>query len=204
MEEAGFRTIDINVFEQSFRKTLEEIMPHILKRVEKISAVYLGNTEYDILMTDTDAAYCFILGVFAGTIFFASRSVEMAINREDRMQEERMKSRWKWITLSRKALKTAQDKGLPVEHLLNTEEISLDNDPVFVVRRNKVVHGDTEGYKETTGFYRTTDFTKPYKLPIAPSEDDACDQLTKSRRFLIDWAESGSTHIAKDVRFVSG
>jgi len=33
-------------------------------------------------MTDTDAAYSFVLGLFGATIFFASRVVEMAMNRD--------------------------------------------------------------------------------------------------------------------------
>ena len=109
----------------------------------------------------------------------------------------------KWLTLNRKVIKDARINGLPVDLLLNTEEVGLERDPAFVLRRNKVVHGDTEGYMEATGFYRTIDFTKPYKLPVAPSEDQACDQLTKSRKFLIKWVESGSVHTPKSGHFVS-
>jgi hypothetical protein len=116
------RAIDIDVFERSFRKTLEEIFPHILERANKIGTAYLRNTEYDILMTDTDAAYTFILGIFAGTIFFASRSVEMAINKDARMHEEKMKSPRKWLTLSRKVLIDSRLRCLPVDALLNSEE----------------------------------------------------------------------------------
>jgi hypothetical protein len=199
--EEGFRAINIEVFQRSFRKTFEEIMPHILERTKKIGAVYLGNIDHDIVMTDTDAAYSFVLGVFGATIFFASRAVEMAINKDGRMQERRTKSPWEWLTLSRKVLKEARANGLPVDLLLNAEEVRLECDPVFVLRRNKVVHGDTEGYKEATGFYRTTDFTKPYELPVAPSEDEACDQLIKSRKFLIEWIKSGSTHVPKGTEF---
>jgi len=203
MREAGFRPLNMEAFERSFRKTLEEIMPHILGRAEKIGAVYLGNIEYDIVRTDTDAAYSFIFALFDASIFFASRAVEMAINKDGRMQEKRMKCTRKWLTLSRKVLKEARANGLPVDALLNTDEVRLDCDPVFVLRRNKVVHGDIEGYKEATGFYRTTDFTQPYKLPVAPSEDETYDQLAKSRRFLIEWVASGSTHTPKSARFVS-
>jgi hypothetical protein len=194
----------MEVFKRSFRKTLQEIMPHMVERAKRIGAVYLGNIDYEMVQTDTDAAYSFVLGVFGAAIFFASRAVEMAMNKDGRMQERRMKSPWTWLTLSRKALKEARANGLPVDLLLNAEEVRLDCDPVFVVRRNKVVHGDIEGYKEATGFYRTTDFTKPYKLPVAPSEEEAFDQLTKSRKFLIEWVESSSTHIPKSARFVSG
>jgi hypothetical protein len=193
----------MEVFKRSFRKTLQEIMPHIVERAKRIGAVYLGNIDYEMVQTDTDAAYSFVLGVFGAAIFFASRAVEMAMNKDGRMQERRMKSPWRWLTLSRKALKEARANALPVDLLLNAEEVGLDCDPVFVVRRNKVVHGDIEGYKEATGFYRTTDFTKPYKLPVAPSEEEAFDQLTKSRKFLIEWVESSSTHIPKSARFVS-
>jgi hypothetical protein len=114
----------------------------------------------------------------------------MAINKDERMQEERTKSRWGWLTLTRNTLIGARLKGLPVASLLNADAICLNCDPVFVSRRNKIAHGDIEGYKEATGFYRTTDFTQPYKLPVAPSEEEAYDQLTKSRQFLIEWAES--------------
>jgi hypothetical protein len=67
----------------------------------------------------------------------------------------------------------------------------------------KIIHGDLEGYKEVTGFYRRTDFTKPHRLLVAPSEEDAYDQLTKSRKFLVQWVSDGSRNIPKDVRFVS-
>ena len=103
-------------------------------------------------------------------------------------QEEKTKSRWNWLTLNREYLTKARGNGLPVDMLLDYEEAKLDSDPVFVVRRNKVVHGDIESYKEATGFYKITDFTKPYTLPVAPSEDEACDQIRKSRDFLIQWA----------------
>jgi hypothetical protein len=163
---------------------MEEIMPHILERVKKIGAVNLGDIDHDIVMTDTDAAYSFVLGLFAATIFFASRAVEMAINTDDRMRSEEKTSRRKWLNLNRESLRKARDNGLPVNALFDTAEAGLDSDPVFVARRNKIAHGDIEGYKEATGFYQTTDFTKPYKLPVAPSEDEAYDQLTKSRAFL--------------------
>jgi len=182
--------IDIEVFRQSFSTTIQEIMPHILKRAEKIGAVYLGGVDSDIMQTDTDAAYSFALGIFAGTIFFSSRAVEMAINKDSRMQEEKTKSRWNWLTLNREFLTRARGNGLPVDMLLDYEEAKLDSDPVFVVRRNKVVHGDIESYKEATGFYKITDFTKPYTLPVAPSEDEAYDQIRKSRDFLIQWVRS--------------
>lgn len=201
--DVGHYPIDIQAFRQSFLKTVEDVMPYILERTKKIGHVSLGSIDYDIIQTDTDAAYSFIFGIFAATIFFASRAVEMAINKDARMQEEKMNYDWKWLSLSRRSLKEAQVRGLPVGPLLNPEEVGLDSDPVFVIRRNKVVHGDIEGYKEATGFYRVTDFTKPYKLPVAPSEDDAYDQFIKSRRFLIEWVKMGSTHVPKSARFVS-
>jgi len=187
-EKARRQPIDVEVFRQSFSRTIEEIMPHVLKRVEKIGAVYLGRVDSDIMQTDTDAAYSFALGIFAATIFFSSRAVEMAINQDRSMQEEKTKSPWNWLTLSRVVLRKARDNGLPIDLLLSDQEVELDSDPVFVVRRNKVVHGDIEGYKEATGFYKMTDFTKPYKLPVAPSEDEAYDQIMKSRDFLVRWA----------------
>jgi len=199
----GHYPIDIQAFRQSFLKTVEDMMPYILERTRRIGYVSLGIIDYDIMQTDIDAAYSFIFGIFAATIFFASRAVEMAINKDARMQEEKTNYDWKWLSLSRKALKEAQARGLPVGLLINPEEAGLDCDPIFVIRRNKVVHGDIEGYKEATGFYRVTDFTKPYKLPVAPSEDDAYDQLIKSRRFLIEWVKMGSTQVPKRARFVS-
>jgi len=198
----GFHLIDVKAFEQSFRKNLEEIMPHMLERAERIGAVFLANVEYDIVRTDTDAAYSFVFGLFDASIFFASRAVEMAINRDDRMQQGRTESQWKWLTLGRKVLKKARTNGLPIGALLDAEELPLETDPAFVIRRNKVVHGDIEGYKEATGFYRTTDFTKPFKSPVAPSEDETYDQLVKSRKFLVEWSESGSLHIPRGARFI--
>jgi len=199
----GHLSIDIEAFKQSFLKTIEEIMPHILERARRIGYVNLGNTDHDIVQTDIDASYSFILGIFAATIFFASRAVEMAINMDARMQDEKAKYSWNWLSLSRRVLKEAQSRGLPVGLLLDSEERELDRDPVFVSRRNKVIHGDLQGYKEATGFYRVTDFNVPYRLPVAPSEDDAYDQLNKSRSYLMEWVKTGSTYIPKNARFVS-
>ena len=88
-------------------------------------------------MTDTDAAYTFLRNLCRHN-FLCFWPVEMAINKDDRMQEERMKSAWKWLTLSRKVLSDAHLRCLPVSMLLNSEEV--DRDCVFVLRRNKVVH----------------------------------------------------------------
>lgn len=196
MNEARYLPIDIQKFEESFNKTVKDIMPYILDRARKIGHVYLGSVDYSIVVTDSEAAYSFTLGLFAAGIFFASRAVEMVISIDNRMQEEKKKSHWQWITLNRNYLKKAQDHGLPVESLLNSDELELNSDPIFIIRRNKVAHGDIEGYKGSTGFYQTTDFTKPYKLPMAPSEDDAYDQLSKSRNFLIKWANQDRSSVA--------
>ncbi len=198
----GVSPLDIRVFEMNFRKNLEDTMPHFLERASRIGAVNLGGIDYSIMITDNEAAYSFVLGLYAATIFFASRTIEMAINNDARMREERLKTPLKWLFLNRNVLKQAQDNGLPINLLLNTEELKLNSNPIFVIRRNKVIHGDIEGYKEVTGFYQTTDFTKPYKLPVAPSEEDAYDQLTKSRKFLIQWIKSGSTSTPKNARFI--
>jgi len=178
-------------------------MPHILQRVRSIGGVYLGNAPLSIMVTDTEAAYSFVLELYAAAIFFDSRAVEMAINMDSRMQEQKSRSDREWLNLTLDVLKDARDQGLPVKLLLNTDEVEFDHKPIFVSRRNKIIHGDLEGYKEVTGFYRTTDFTKPYRLPVAPGEEDAYDQLTKSRKFRIQWTREGSTNIPKNARFVS-
>jgi len=192
--------LDIQEFERSFSNNLKELMPQILERAARIGHVDLGDIDFDLWQAYTDTSYSFILGFFAATVFFASRAVEMAINKDARMQDERMKSERKWLSLNRRVLKEARIMGLPADLLLDSDEVKLENDPLFIVRRNKVVHGDTEGYKDATGFYKVTDFTKSYRLPVAPSEEDAYDQLVKSRRFMIGWTRLGSPHVPKNAR----
>jgi len=63
-------------------------------------SVSLGDADYGIVLTDAEAAYSFVLGLFVATIFFASRAVEVAIDMDDRMTGEKETSRWKWLTLS--------------------------------------------------------------------------------------------------------
>jgi len=77
----------MQVFEPLFRKTMEELMPQILERAKKIGAVNLGNIEHSIWMTDSEAAYSFIFGLYTATVFFASRAVEMAINMDVRISQ---------------------------------------------------------------------------------------------------------------------
>jgi len=88
MSEARHLPIDIQKFERSFNKTVKDLMPNILDRAGKIGHVYL-NVDYNIMITNTEAAYSFTLGLFAAEIFFASRAVEMVINMDNRMEEEK-------------------------------------------------------------------------------------------------------------------
>jgi len=205
-------------FGPRFNRTLIEIMPEMLRRAERIGYVNLHDVDSEIVQTDIDAAYSFVFGLYAATIFFASRAVEMAINADSRMRELKESDHQKWLNLNRKNLREARDKGLPICCLLSAgENALLDNSeggskcpnhgerkrqPIFLERRNKLVHGDMIGYRKATGFYDARfDVTMAYD-PRAPTEDDACDQLTKSRSFLIQWAESGHANpIRKGVFF---
>jgi len=205
-------------FGPRFSRTLTEIMPDMLRRAERIGYVNLHDVDSEIVQTDIDATYSFIFGLYAATIFFASRAVEMAINTDPRMRELKELEHQKWLNLNRRNLREARDRGIPIGCLLDAgENVLLDNSeggskcpnhkegkkqPIFLERRNKLVHGDMAGYRKATGFYDAPfDVTMPYD-PMAPTEDDTCDQLTKSRSFLIQWAESGYANpIRKGVFF---
>lgn len=143
------------------------------------------------------AKNCYIKGIWAGTIQFASSTVERAFNLDSRMQLVRAKqqsckrknaSRSNWLMLNRTILQEAKKRGLPVETLLGDSE-SLEVGIIkFIERRNKIAHGD----------YNTYMIPVPHKFPndqhftaklIADTKliEDAKDQFTKCSAFIEAW-----------------
>lgn len=82
---------------------------------------------------------------YLASILFSSIGVETYLNSDKRLEDYKVSTKYKWITLNLEAIKKARDKGLPVFELLDDSEISLRNTPIFCIRRNKILHGDIEG-----------------------------------------------------------
>jgi hypothetical protein len=136
---------------------------------------------------------CLAVGLYEPSVLFASISAECILNHDLRLEGERQKQNRKWLELNWRNLKTANEKGLPTEILLNPgETFAKDSNIEFVTRRNKVAHGDLEGYysmypakfdPEIFGNSDQFDFGHN-----KPSRVHALDQINKAKNFIIGWA----------------
>ena len=127
------------------------------------------------------------------TILFCSIGVEVYLNDDKRLEEYKMKQRDKWIGLNKQSLSVARDKGLPVNELLDASEIPLLNNPIYCIRRNKILHGDIEGLsmaKDDVNFPEITIMKQKIDDVVLTGyifegEIAAYDQLLKFQKFII-------------------
>jgi hypothetical protein len=137
---------------------------------------------------------CLAVGLYEPSVLFASISTECILNHDLRLEEERQNQNRKWLELNWKNLKIAHEKGLPTETLLNSgETLAKDSNIEFVARRNKVAHGDLEGYYniypakfDPEIFGNNDQFDFGYNKP---SREHALDQINKAKNFIVDWAK---------------
>jgi len=97
------------------------------------------------------------------------------------------------MTFARKAkmISHAKEMGLPVEKLMDNTEMEREpREWIFVVRRNKVAHGDVHGYPHPQGriIFKTPRVIHQMDwFGSVVNASDAYDQLDKSLCFLIAW-----------------
>ena len=90
---------------------------------------------------------CLAVGLYEPAVLFASISVECVINHDTRLERLRQTEPNNWINLNWINLKHAYENGLPTRLLLNEDETFRKGANIkFIKRRNKVAHGDIEGY----------------------------------------------------------
>lgn len=137
---------------------------------------------------------CLAVGLYEPSVLFASISVECILNHDMRLEQFRQNMSYTWIDLNWQNLKYAHDNGLPTNLLLNVGETFSAN-MEFVMRRNKVAHGDIEGYSNMyPAFFDkglANDMFDEVLFDIGnsrPSKEHALGQIEKAKRFIVEWA----------------
>lgn len=136
---------------------------------------------------------CLAVGLYDPSVLFASIAVECVLNHDLRLEELRQNEPYKWIDLNWKNLKRAHEKGLPTHLLLKENETFEEPSSIeFVNRRNKVAHGDIEGYSNMypPAFQKDAFQNDAFQFGHErPSKQHALDQIEKSKRFIVEWAK---------------
>lgn len=142
------------------------------------------------------AVDCLGGSLFAPAVLFASISVESALNHDMRLDAFRTSKDDKaWISLSWRNLRYANEVGLPTKLLLDEGE-SFDKECKirFAERRNKIAHGDFQGFSNIKSEIGDLVLFGPkptdtQEIPARePNDRHAIDQINKARQFLIEWA----------------
>jgi hypothetical protein len=143
---------------------------------------------------------CYIKGILAGTVQFASTAVERAINLDVRMRSARTKQLRQlrqrnspnptdWLTLMPHNLREARTYKIPVEKLLDENESIEKGDPLptFIDRRNRIAHGDYSGYLIEISNPLPDGQKYKHEILVNIPEADALDQLRKCSAFIETW-----------------
>jgi hypothetical protein len=163
----------------------------LLRNAISVTGLRLDDDIYGI---HGDAVRSFLCRDFLPSIFYSSIGVEMYLNKDKRLKNSESLRRWNgWVNLNREALVEADKLGLPVAELLGESEKKLleegkGSDPSFILRRNKILHGDFRGLM-TKELPEVTQIGK--KLgegdysAILNTQEAAFDQLLKFQKLLM-------------------
>ncbi|GEM_PF-3970008 len=170
----------------------ETIILHIERNPQEFKIVERV-TDIGITSSWFCAIDCLAVGLYDPSILFASISVECILNHDLRLEKERQNMSYKWLDLNWQNLKIANDNGLPTDMLLNQGEFfSKESTIEFIIRRNKVAHGDLEGYYQIyPGSFDKEHFDSEF-FDVGysrPSKQHALDQIEKAKNFIVSWAQ---------------
>ncbi|OLB92581.1 MAG: hypothetical protein AUH25_00210 [Thaumarchaeota archaeon 13_1_40CM_38_12] len=156
------------------------------RRAKEMGVVYfdarskLANIPFQYLW---EAGRCYTLGYYISTISLCPAIVEYTWNVDPRLKEINsfIKSIDGWITLGWKNLLVCREKGLPVDELLESDEIknitTMNTNPRFIDIRNKIDHDEVSKYFKGS-------------LPVTYStiaEIEAGLQLTRTQKYFVEW-----------------
>lgn len=152
----------------------------------------------DYLSCLNEASETFIEGRYIPSLLLASLSVEWVLISELRPSATAVK-RPPGLA---KMISRVKERGLPVEKLADKTETEREpREWVFVVRRNKVAHGDIHGYPRQQGRIM-------FKMPriihqmdwfdSVVNASDAYDQLSKALHFLLTWRRCTVGKVRRD------
>lgn len=135
------------------------------------------------------ALNCLTVSLYDPSVLFSSISVECILNHDIRLEKLRQSQSYEWIDLNWKNLAGAFYEGLPVKLLMNSDDKFERYGIEFVERRNKVAHGDLEGYRKNYPGHFDVHYGDNFDVGHSrPSKEHALDQLEKAKKFIIEWA----------------
>ncbi|MEO9277473.1 MAG: hypothetical protein ABI340_06825 [Nitrososphaera sp.] len=161
-------------------------MEHYNKRAKEIGLVYFDNRSrlatvpFQYLW---EAGRCYVLGFYISTISLCGAIIEYTWNADPRLKEITSFNRANdnWITLGWRNFLICRENGLPVDQLLENDEIkdiaTMNSNPRFIDLRNKIDHGSVATY------FRGS-------LPIAYNtiaEIEAHIQLERTQKYFVEW-----------------
>ena len=152
----------------------------------------------NIVFLFDESIRCFQNGFFVPTIAVSCIVVESIINFrwEERIERFAMRAERDWVKLSVPNLRRAHGEGLPVDTLLEAGERQILREPrpgprshrkalmpKFILRRNKVMHGDIEGLMKA----RPQDFHVVGGVFMVDWLKESYEQLDHALDFAIAW-----------------
>lgn len=164
------------------------VIPLQRSLLELLESPQVGYPDYLSSLVN-EACETFIEGRYIPCLLMASLSVEWVLISELRPAATAGKT----PSGLAKMISRAKDRELPVEKLMDKTETGREpRDWIFVVRRNKVAHGDVHRYPRPQGlviFKAPQIIHQMDWLGSVVNASDAYDQLTKALRFLITWRQ---------------
>ncbi len=136
---------------------------------------------------------CLAVGLYDPSVLMASISVESVLNHDLRLEKLKKIRSYDRIDLNWKNLASAFYEDLPVRMLMNSDEKFEKHGIEFIERRNKVAHGDIEGYSNMypLTFQKSVFQSDTFQTGHSrPSKEHAIDQINKAKNFIIEWAKS--------------
>lgn len=181
---------------QNITNNLDQIKETIIVMIQSdAGGVPVAELVLDTHITRSwfSALDCLAVGLYDPSVLMASISVESILNHDLRLEKLKQARCYDRIDLNWKNLAGAFYEGLPVKMLMNPDEKFEKHSIEFIERRNKVAHGDIEGYSNMypasftkTGF-TDTGFNFGHRKP---SKEHAIDQINKAKNFIFEWAKS--------------
>lgn len=142
------------------------------------------------------AIECLGASLYSASILFASATVECILNHDMRLDSYRKglsnNTDYQWIMLNPTNLQKAEDEKIPVKMLCDLND-DFPTDVKFVKWRNKIAHGDTEGYRKSQlGSHTSKSHTSSAHTVVflQPEKGHALEQIVKVQKFIEAWGKT--------------
>jgi hypothetical protein len=205
VEEASWNQIRIDAtspdsrhYENTILKNYQSISGLFRLEIKLQNQDVINESDTEMGITNSWLLACESFGssLYAGSIMFASIAVECVLNHDLCLDSYRLAQSKnpdkQWIMLGKESLQEADRLGIPVNLLCGSND-RFPDDVKFVKRRNKIAHGDTEGYANTQrGSFTSKSHTSISHTTVTwqPTKEHALEQIEKAKKFIIQWASA--------------